>query len=428
MSADASKTFTVGGPRALLVLVVCSLLSAVRYADWQVMSVVLQPMKVDLGLSDVAIGVANSAFFVGVIVFTIPIAHLVDRWSRTKVIALVAIAWSLCTLGTGLAGGIGALVATRFGVGVGEAGFAPGGTALVSASYPDSKRARMLGVFNLFITVGVIVGVVGGGVLSAKHGGWRTPFYVFAVPGIVLGIVAFFLQDYRTPAATADESLVANLKQLLAIPTLRWSYLGLGLYAVLQISVGTWFPSLLIRAYGIGEDQAGLVMGVVTIVGLIGPIAGGLIADRMRHRYPGGRMRLAAISIAVASVFVWLVLLAGFDTANRPLMWFCAAMMPLHSVSVGMALPAVAATTQDVVPIRLRGLSWGVAVVALYLLGGAWGPLLVGAISDRYAGGAVGLAIGLAVTGVFGVAAGWTWWIAARHVDRDTAAVAPAGA
>ena len=87
-----------------------------------------------------------------------------------------------------------------------------------------------------------------------------------------------------------------------------------------------------------------------------------------------------------------------------------------------------AATTQDVVPVRLRGLSWGAAVVALYLLGGAWGPLLVGAISDRVAEGYVGLAVGLAVTGAFGLVAGWLWWIAARHVDRDTAVARSAAA
>ena len=79
-----------------------------------------------------------------------------------------------------VAGGIGALVAMRFGVGVGEAGFAPGGTALVSASYPDSKRARVLGIFNLFITIGVIVVVVGGGVSANR--GLRAALEAFRVP------------------------------------------------------------------------------------------------------------------------------------------------------------------------------------------------------------------------------------------------------
>ena len=423
MNIQESSSFKIGGARATYVLIICSLLRAVSYADWQVMSVVLQSMKVDLQLSDLQIGLGNSAFFVGIIIFTLPVSHLVDVWSRSRMIGLMAIGWSVFTLATGAVGGFVALLVTRLGVGIGEAGFGSGGTALVSASYGENKRGQKLGIFNVFITVGVILGVIVGGYLSANHGGWRTPFYVFGIPGIILGVLAFFMQDYRLQnadgSAVVHASFYANMKQLVKIPTLRWLYVGLGMYAVLQISVGTWFPSLLIRAYDIKEDKAGLVMGVVTIIGLAGPILGGVLSDRWQRKNPQGRMRLAAVSIAIASVFVWLVLLAAFDVNNRALMWFCAAMMPLHSVFVGMALPAVAATSQDVVPARLKGLSWGAATVALFLLGGAWGPLLVGAVSDRLNGGYQGLALGLAITGVFGLIAGCVWWVAARHVEAD---------
>ncbi|MBC7995533.1 MAG: MFS transporter [Rhizobacter sp.] len=425
MNIPESDRFKVGGPRATYVLVICSLLHAISYADWQVMSVVLQPMKEELGLTDVQVGIANTAYFLGIIFFTLPIAHLVDRWSRKKMIGLMAIAWSASTVATAFVGGFGSLLLTRLGVGVGEAGFGPGGTALVSASYPEHQRGGKLGIFNAFITVGVIVGVALGGYLSAHHGGWRTPFYVFGIPGLVLGVLAFFMQDYSlkpaSGAAATHGSLLSNLKQLWRITTLRWLYLGLGMYAVLQISVGTWFPSLLIRAYGIKEDKAGLVMGAVSLIGLAGPLLGGYLADRWHRRHPGGRMRLAAASIALATVFMMLVLLAALDINNRSLMWFCALMMPLHSVFVGMALPAVAATTQDVVPPQLKGLSWGAALVALFLLGGAWGPLMVGAISDHVDGGYKGLSLGLAVAGAFGFIASWVWFVTARHVERDMA-------
>jgi MFS family permease len=395
----------------------------VRYADWQVMSVVLQPMKIDLGLTDSQVGLIGSAFFAGIILFTLPAAYLVDVWSRKKTIGVMALIWSAFTLATGFASGLPLLLLARFGVGLGEAGFAPGGTALVSASYPADKRAQKLGIFNMFITVGIIFGVIGGGYLSAHHGGWRTPFYVFGVPGIALGILAFFMQDYRLQKGDGSvyehDSLISSLRQLWKIPTLRWVYVGLGMYAVLQISVGTWFPALLMRAYGIKEDLAGLVMGVVTIIGLAGPILGGTLADRWQRKRPGGRMRLAAVSIAIACVFLFLVLLAGLDIHNRTLMFFCAAMMPFHSVFVGMALPAIAATTQDVVPLKLRGLSWGAAMLALYLLGGVWGPLLVGAISDALGGGFEGLALGIGFAGLFGFVASWMFFRTERYVEGD---------
>jgi MFS family permease len=419
-----SSSFKIGGARATYVLIICSLLYAIQYADWQVMSVVLQPMKSDLGLTDSEAGLVGSVYFVGVILLTLPTAHLVDTWSRSKMIGIIAFVWSVATLVTGMAGGLATLLIARFAVGAGEAGFPPGGTALVSASYPEDRRGRVLGIFNVFITVGVILGVILGGYLSANHGGWRTPFYVFAMPGILLGILAFFMQDYRLEgadgAAFVHGSLRQNLKQLWRIPTLRWLYVGLGMYAVLQISVGTWFPSLLMRAYPIKEDVAGLVMGVVTIVGIAGPLLGGVLADRWQRTRPDGRMRLAALSVAVAAVFALLVLLAAVDINNRPLMIFCAIMMPLHSISVGMAFPAVAATTQDVVPPKLRGLSWGMALVCLFVLGGAWGPLLVGAVSDGFGGGYRGLALGLALAAMFGFVASWLWFMTERYVEVDT--------
>jgi MFS family permease len=395
------------------------------------MSVILQPLKADLGLSDGQVGLAGTAYFVGIILCTLPTSRLVDTWSRKKTIGLMAFVWSIFTLLTGLSGGLLALVIARFGVGVGEAGFAPGGTALVSASYPKEKRGQKLGIFNMFITVGIIIGAIVGGYLSAHAGGWRTPFYVFSVPGIVLGVLAFFMQDYRLKRADGSDfvhdSLRNNLKTLWRIPTLRWLYVGLGMYAVLQLSVGTWFPALLMRAYPIKEDTAGLVMGVVTIIGLAGPILGGILADRWQRKHPGGRMKLAATSIATATVFLLLVLLAALDIHNRPLMLFCALMMPLHSISVGMALPAVAATTQDVVPAHLKGLSWGAAMLALYVLGGAWGPFLVGLISDASGSGYRGLALGMGVAGLFGFIASRLWFITAKHVESDTSRVREAG-
>jgi MFS family permease len=423
MKIQESHDFKVGGPRATYVLIICSLLYAMRYADWQIMSIVLQPMKVELGLTDAQAGLVGTAFFIGIMLFTLPIAHLIDGWSRKKTIGLMAFVWSIFTVATGFTSGLTALLVARFGVGVGESVIAPGGTALISASYPDEKRAQKLGIFNMFITVGIIVGAIGGGYLSAHFGGWRTPFYVFGIPGAILGVLALFMQDYRLKAADGSnfihDSFLSNLKQLWKIPTLRWLYVGLGMFAVMQISVLTWFPALLMRAYRIKEDKAGEIMGLVTIIALLGPIIGGILADKWQRKRPDGRVHLAAVSVAVTSVFLLLMLAGALDINNKQLMTFCAIMLPLYSVFSGMALPAVAATTQDVVPTKLRGLSWGVAMLALYLLGGAWGPLLVGVISDSFHGGYQGLALGLAVAGVFGFVASVMWFGSERHVEGD---------
>ena len=423
MKIQESNDFKVGGLRATYVLIICSLLYAMRYADWQIMAIVLQPMKLELGLTDAQAGLVGTAFFIGIMLFTLPIAHLVDVWSRKKTIGLMAFVWSIFTVATGFTSGLTALLFARFGVGIGESVIAPGGTALISASYPEAKRAQKLGFFNMFITVGIIVGAIGGGYLSAHFGGWRTPFYVFGVPGAVLGVLAFFMQDYRLKKVDGSDFVhdpfLSNLKQLWNIPTLRWLYVGLGMFAVMQISVLTWFPALLMRAYQIKEDKAGEIMGLVTIIALAGPLLGGMLADKWQKQRADGRVHLAAVSIAITSAFLLLELSAALDITNKHLMLFCAVMLPLYSICSGMALPAVAATTQDVVPAKLRGLSWGVAMLALYLLGGAWGPLLVGAISDACNGGYKGLALGLAVAGLFGFIASAMWFMTERHVGSD---------
>ena len=139
MNNQQSGKFQVGGSKATFVMIICSLLYAVNYMDRQVMTVVLQPMKIDLGLTDFQAGAINSVFYLGILIFCMPIAHFVDVWSRRKMVGLMAFAWSIFTLVTGFCSGFITLLFTRLGVGVGESGFSAGGTALIAASYPEEK-------------------------------------------------------------------------------------------------------------------------------------------------------------------------------------------------------------------------------------------------------------------------------------------------
>ncbi|MEJ8849816.1 MFS transporter [Variovorax rhizosphaerae] len=425
MHQQGSGRFEVGGKRASYVLFICAMLHAMCSADWQILAVLIEPMRRDMGLNDTQVGLVSSVYFLGVILFVIPLSYLVDVWSRKNMLGLMAIFWSTCTMLTGAASGFVFLLVARLGVGIGEAGFGPGSTALVSASYPEDRRARKLGILNAFITVGVVLGLAIGGYVST-HYGWRTSFQVLGIAGIGLGILAFFMQDYslqKEDGRFVHGSLLANLRELAGIRTLRWLCVGLGMNAVMQVSVSTWLPALLMRAYDIHEDKAGYLVGAFTIVGLVGPILGGIAADRWQRRCAGGRMRLAAVAAGMAAVFLWLSLAAGLDLHNRALMYFSVAMMSLHSICVGMAFPAAAATVQDMVPARSRSLAWGASIAALFLLGGAWGPLLVGTLSDEMGSDYLGIGAGLAATGIFGLLASGIWWITARHMRADSATV-----
>ena len=412
--------FQVGGPKATYVMVICSLLFMVNYMDRQIMAAVLQPMKIDLGLTDFQAGLANTMFYLGVLIFVVPVAHWIDKWSRKKMIGLMAFCWSAFTMFTGLSGSFLQLLFARFGVGLGESGFGAGGTALIAASYPEEKRASKIGIFNTFITVGILFGMVAGGYVSVHFGGWRTAFYVFALPGIILGILAFFMQDYKLPknanAPAGGHSFAKNVKSLFGNRSLRLIYIGYGLFAVVIFSYLTWLPALLMRAYGINEAKAGLVAGALSLLTLIGPILGGLFADRWQSKSSGGRMKLAAVGILASSVALWFAFTTVFNINHKGMMIFSFIMLCIYGIVSGMPNPAVMASTQDVVPPEQKGLASGAAYFCMMLFGGAFGPAMVGKLSDVFGGGYKGLTYGLYVASLFGVAAAIVWWKAAKRV------------
>jgi len=196
-----SGEFQVGGGRARYVLIICSLLYMVNYMDRQVLSIVLEPMKIDLGLTDAQAGWIQTVFLLSIGLFAMPVSYLIDRWSRSKMIGLMAIAWSAATFVTGLGWSFVAVLIPRFLTGVGEAGFSAGGTALITASYPEKDRSKKLGVFNLFIILdmAMLCMYVGGGAWSPALTGWLSDMFGGGARGLTFalmitgsfGVVAF---------------------------------------------------------------------------------------------------------------------------------------------------------------------------------------------------------------------------------------------
>ena len=430
--------FQVGGARATYVLVICSLLYAVNYMDRQVLSVVLEPMKLDLGLTDAQAGWIQTAFLLSIGLSAIPISYWTDRWSRKKTLGLMALVWSALTFATGLGRNFLGVLVPRLLTGVGEAGFSAAGTALITASYPEGVRARKLGIFNMFIVIGAAGGVVMGGYLSAHHGGWRTPFFVFAVPGVILGFLAFFMQDYQTVSrrgpAESGSAFMTKARILLATPTLRWLYLGYGMHIVMAFSIMIWMPALLMRRFEVGEDVSGAIIGAWSLFGMLGAPLGGLLADRWQRRHPAGRMRFAAVMQLFCSLAIWVALFCSFimhqGAWNRFSPWHVIGAVSGLFISLASiaGIPAIGATTQAVVTPDLKSLSWGLAMFFMYFFGGAWSPAVTGYLSDYFGGGARGLTMALLITGSFGLAACACWWQSSRHYQEDARRASAAAA
>jgi len=403
------------GWRAHYTLIVCTLLYIVNYMDRQVFSVILQPMKIDLGLTDAQCGLASTVLIVGMAFFSFPVSYLVDRWSRRKAISLMALFWSAATFATGMARNFLSVLFPRFFVGLGEAGFVPGGTAIICASYPKEKRGWAMGIFNMAIPLGAAAGVIFGGLISVKYG-WRAPFLFFAIPGVLLGILAFFMKDYKTadaPHATAGiRQFVAAFTSVLKLPTMRWYYFGLGIAVFMTASVLVWLPSLMMRMMNISEATAGLITGGIGLMAIIGAPVGGFLADFWQRKNPRGRMYVPVVAYIAGGLLLMIVILTRFSPVGI-------ALACLYGIAAAMAMPAIAAISQDVVPVAHKGLSMGLAIFAQYMLGGAWGPYAVGVLSDWLGGGADGLGTAVMLCGLFGVAAGVLFFVASRTYPQD---------
>lgn len=412
----SEKEFRSGGISAHITLIICSLLYMVNYMDRQVLSVVLEPMKLDLGLTDTQAGAIQTIFLMSMALFAFPIAFMMDRWSRRKSLGIMAVVWSVFTYITGLGKSFATVIIPRTIVGVGEASFAAAGTALIGAAYPHKLRSRVMGVFNMSIPIGAGLGVLLGGYLSVNYGGWRTPFYVFAVPGILLGIVAFFLKDYRTVVSEegggGSKDFFRSAVRLFRIPTLRWMYVGQAMHNLIVFSALTWIPAFIMRSRGVTEYKAGIIAAAIGGMAVVGAPLGGFLADMWYKKNRKGRMLLPVIADFLAAVCFIGAILLNIEGVGLVL-------GILFGVLIVMGVPSFSAISQDVVTPDLKVMVWGLSVFCQYVLGGGWGPLMVGFISESLGGSAHDLMVALIIAACAGFAASLFLFISAQHYPKD---------
>ena len=408
--------YQTGGWKAHWILIVCLLLYTLSYMDRVVLAVVLQPMKLELGLSDTQLGAIQTFFMLSYGAFAIPTAYLVDRWSRKKSIGVMALMLNTFSALTGLAWNFVSVVIPRIFCGAGASGVVTGSIAIITAAYPKARHGRAMGVFNAGIPLGIALGAIVGGVMAAKFG-WRSPFLLLGGIGLVLSLAAFLLRDYRTVKEGVTVSLSGlwqSILTLLKIPTLRWYFLGYAMMLVTSLAQINWMPTYLIRQFDIGTDTAGYLTCGISLVAIIGAPLGGVLSDFWYKKNRKGRLWLPAVSSAMSS----LLLAASFLAFSRSFALGLALIFIFGIVNM-VAIPALSVISQDVVPVAYKGLSHGVAALCMYALGGAWAPILVGSISDSLGGGATGLMWAVVIACAGGLLAGICFTMGARHYIAD---------
>lgn len=389
-------------PGAVRILVVLALANFMNFYDRTVPAIVIEPIKAEFGLSDLQIGILSGAFTVVYAIAGIVLGRMADRGSRRKVMALGLVVWSLFTAASGGAWSFASLLLFRIGVGIGEASYAPAANAMIFDAFPAQRRSRAVAVFQLGIPAGLLAAFVSVGWIVEATGSWRVPFLVAAVPGLVLALVMLTLPepqrgeaDPGTDRPTFD-SIDRPIRTLLRIPTLRWLILaGIGIQ-VPTYAVATFLVPMLQRYFGLGIGPASLSAGLILgVTGIFGLVLGGIAADRASRRSLRARLCVGTAGLAMAAPFTLAALLVPHTAATAFVALFATGWFFQYLFGTA-ALPAIA----DVVPPAMRATAVAVYFAAFYLLGGAFGPVIAGSLSDVFASRATDAAVSAEATGL----------------------------
>lgn len=404
---------------ALSVLVV---VYTFNFIDRQILSILLEPIKADLGLSDSQLGLlAGFAFALFYATLGIPIARFADRSNRRNLIALALAIWSGMTALSGFAQNFWHLLLARIGVGVGEAGCSPPAHSMIADYYPAEKRSTALGIYSLGIPVGILFGFFVGGHINEMFG-WRVAFLIVGVPGLVLALLVRF--SVREPVRGMAEGRAAAAEQPGIMDTFvyLWSkrsfrHLAFGgsLTAFVGYGVITWMPSFLIRFHDLGTGDAGTYLGLIFgIPGGIGIALGGYLADRFGARDARWFLWIVSVALLVGLPFSVAVYIAPEA--------YMALWLLVLPVALGNFYQATTfAQTQGLVTLRMRAVAAAVLLFILNIIGLGIGPWAVGALSDLLAPqfGDQSLRWSLLIAGLVNGWAAVHYYLAGRHLPAD---------
>jgi MFS family permease len=381
------------------VVAVLCLCSIVAFIDRQIINLLVEPMKRDLGVTDVQISLLQGvAFGLTHALLAVPLGRLADARDRRAIILAGIACWTLACAGSGLASSFVVLFAMRMLIGVGEATLTPSGYSMLADYFPRERLGRAISLFLGAGFVGSGLAFVGGGwLLSRLDAGagvvlplfgpvhaWQAAFLVAALPGVLCFLLMLSVREpARTGVGRAGPAgdapgfgavlrfVVAQRRTIGAI------YVGFALLAAMQFGLGAWVPSFFIRTYGWSASSIGYAFGLCYMTaGTFGVLAGGWLSDRLLARgRPDANLLTGVIAGACALPFV-----LAFPA------------MPTGTLALALLVPATFFGTMPfgagtaalplLAPNRMRA-----QIVALYLLvanllGQALGPTYVAALTD----------------------------------------------
>jgi MFS family permease len=377
-----------GDGRAGFALAILFAINLLNFFDRNLFGALAEPIKREWSLSDTRIGFLALAFTVLYAVVGVPLGRLSDRRARPPILAIGVAVWSLLTAASGLAWNYASLFVVRLGVGIGEASCAPAANSMIGDYYPAKRRAWALGIFMLGLPIGNFLSSYFGGHWAAAYG-WRKACFIACVPGLLLAAFVLLVKD--PPRGAAEISHHASRAHegsaywcVLKIPTVRWLIISGALHNFMMYTIAVFVPGLLARYHGLNLKDANSVNSIVFgLVGIPGLLIGGSAADRAGKRRPNGRLLTGGVALLCAAPCMWL----ANDVARGKILNFTI----LMGTGVFLAYfyyTTVYAAIQDVVQPSLRATAMAIFFCAMYLLGGSFGPVITGRLSDHFASAA----------------------------------------
>ncbi len=396
------------------IFILLFLLYMFDYIDRMVITSMFPAIERDLGITHTQSGMLVSAVYWAIVLLTFPVSLLVDRWSRTKTIGIMAIIWSIATALCALTGNYVQLFMARALIGVGEAGYAPGGSAVISGLYPIEKRSRMMGLWNASIPIGTAIGHFLGGVIAVRLG-WKHAFGIVALPGLIIAVLFLFLKDYKTVDLAFFNKSNQKIKmerkdifrEFLTRPSILYTYFGIAAVVFTTTALITWLSTYFQNEQGMPMDTAGGKASIVMVLAVVGAPLGGYLTDAWRKRQPNARLLFPAISTLVTAIFMSLALFVFKGTVQY-------IFLLIMGISIMGFISGAAAVTQDVIHPGLRATSYAVAVVVQNLLGSSMAPIVIGRLYDVYS-----IKTALSILPFILLAGSLLFYLGSRYYEKD---------
>jgi len=386
------------------------------YMSRQVLNAVFPLLKSEWALSDGQLGLLSGVVALMVGLLTFPLSLMADRFGRVKSLALMALLWSLATLGCAVAQDYQQMFIARFMVGVGEAAYGSVGIAVVISVFPKHMRATLASAFMAGGLFGAVLGMALGGAIAAKLG-WRWSFAGMALFGLVLAVLyPLIVKEARIApqraAQIANKTVAAvkrPLRTLWSSHSVIATYVGSGLQLFVGGTVMVWIPSYLNRYYDMHTDKAGGMAALIVLCSGVGMILCGMLSDRLCRHSPERKVSLA-IAFCLGSC---LLLSAAFALQAGPvqLLLICLGML----IATGTTGPS-GAMVANLTHYSVHGTAFATLTLANNLLGLAPGPFITGRLSDL-----IGLHAAFQLVPLVSLAAAAVFFYAKCHYHRDIA-------